>query len=92
MLPKDTLSEILLYLVEHEEFKSIDKLGSLSQKEVREGLKELAFSLRQEIDREQSGTVDIKHMQELSPKVKHALSTLTNRELQTLIKSFGIEK
>ena len=91
MLPKETLSELLLYLVEHEEFLSVQSLGSFTPKQAKEALKELAFVLRQEADKDQPEKLDLKKLEEISPKVRHALSTLTPRELQMLIRQFGIE-
>ncbi len=92
MLPKETLSELLFFLVENEELKSIEKLGSFSPTQVREALKELAVQLRQEADKEQDySKIDYKHFEELSPHVKQVLSTLTPREFQTLFKHFGYE-
>ena len=92
MLPKETLSELLLFLVENEEFKSLEKLGSFTPAQVREGIKELAIHLRQQADREHDlSKVDYKHFEELNPRVKQVLSTLTPREFQTLFKHFGFE-
>lgn len=91
MLPKETLSEILRYLVEHEEFKSIDDLGSISRNEVRTALLELASHLQIEAKREQNlNSGSYQNYDELSPKVKHVLSTLTPREFQALLKQFGL--
>ena len=92
MLPKDTLSELLFFIVENEEFKSIEKLGSFSEREVKEALRDLAVGLRQEADKERGlSKVDYKHFEELSPHVKQVLSTLTPREFQILFKHFGFE-
>ena len=92
MLPKETLSELLLFLVENEEFRSIEKLGSFTPLQLKEALKELAVHLRQQADRETDlSKVDYKHFEELSPQVKQVLSTLTPREFQTLFKHFGFE-
>ncbi|MFO1518849.1 MAG: hypothetical protein U1F57_04175 [bacterium] len=92
MLPKETLSELLFFLVENEELKSIERLGSFTPTLVKESLKELAVQLRQEADKEQDYTkIDYKHFEELSPHVKQVLSTLTPREFQTLFKNFGFE-
>ncbi len=91
MIPKDTLSELLFYLADHEEFKSVESLGSFTPQEVRDVLRELALSLRQQADQEETGKIDVKHLEELSSKVKHALSTLTPRELKSLVKHFDIE-
>ncbi len=93
MLPKTTLSELLLFLAEHEDFHSIESLGSFTSAQVREALKDLAFSLRKQASEEQSSAkIDFKHFEELSPKVKQVLSTLTPRECQTLFQHFGFEK
>jgi hypothetical protein len=92
MLPKETLSELLFFLVENEDFLSIEKLGSFSPNQVKEALKELALHLRQEADKESDlSKVNYKHFEELSPQVKQVLSTLTPREFQTLFKHFGFE-
>jgi len=92
MLPKETLSELLLYLVEHEEFKSLEALSSLNPSQVRAALKELAFELKRETEKERDlSKIAYKHFEELSPKVKQVLSTLTPREFQILFKQFGVE-
>jgi len=92
MLPKETLSELLFFLVENEDFLSIEKLGSFSPSQVKEALKELALHLRQQADKETDlSKVNYKHYEELSPQVKQVLSTLTPREFQTLFKHFGFE-
>ena len=92
MLPKETLSELLFYLVENEEFHSLQSLGSFSTPQVKEALKELALHLRQEADKENDlSKVNYKHFEELSPRVKQVLATLTPREFQTLFKHFGYE-
>jgi hypothetical protein len=92
MLPKQALSELIFYLAEHEEFRSIESLGTFTTAEVKNALRELAFQLRREADQEQDlSKMDYKHLDELSPKVKQVLSTLTPREFQTLFKQFGIE-
>ena len=92
MLPKETLSELLFFLVENEEFRSIEKLGSFTPIQFKEALKELALHLRQEADKEHDlSKVNYKHFDELSPQVKQVLATLTPREFQTLFKHFGFE-
>ena len=92
MLPKETLSELLFFLVENEEFPSIERLGSFTPIQVKEALKELALHLRQQADKENDlSKVNYKHFEELSPQVKQVLSTLTPREFQTLFKHFGFE-
>ncbi len=92
MLPKETLSELLLYLAEHEEFSSLQALNSFNPAQVRAALKELAFELRRESEKERDlSKMAYKHLEELSPKVKQVLSTLTPREFQTLFKQFGVD-
>lgn len=92
MLPLETLSELLKYLAEHEEFRSLSELGSISPDEVRVALRDLSNYLRQKADKERTtAKIDPKHFEELTPKVKQVLSTLTPREFQILFKQFGIE-
>ncbi|MBL7684420.1 MAG: hypothetical protein JNK65_00070 [Deltaproteobacteria bacterium] len=92
MFPKETLSEILFFLAEHESFSSVQKLGSLTPNQVKEALRSLASELKQQAIQEQDlSKVDYKKLDELSPKVKQVLSTLTPREFHTLFKNFGYE-
>lgn len=91
-LPKETLSELLNFLADHESFESVRELGSISAAQVRTILKELAQELKREATREMEETpLDPSHFDELSPEVKQALSELSPVELQRLVRHFGIE-
>ncbi len=91
-LPKETLSELLNFLADHESFESLRELGTITPQQVRTILKELAQELKREAAREMEETpLDPSHFDELSPEVKEALSTLSPGDLQRLIRHFGIE-
>ncbi len=93
MIPKETLSEVLRYLVDHEELKSIDHLGSISRNEVRVGLLRLADRLEEEARKEQEDDFEnYQNFEELSLKVKNLLSSLSPTECKKLFKQFGISK
>jgi DNA-directed RNA polymerase sigma subunit (sigma70/sigma32) len=92
MLPKETLSELLNYIADNEELKSIEQLGTVTPHEVRTALRELATELRIESLKEQDlSKSDYQKHDELTRKVKQVLSALTPREFQILFKQFGIE-
>lgn len=91
MIPKDTLSEVLRYLVDHEEFKSIDNLGSLSRNDVRVALLRLADSLDEQARQEQGEDLqNFQSFEELSLKVKTLLASLSPNDCRKLFKQFGI--
>jgi len=91
MIPKDTLSEVLRYLVDHEEFKSVDSLGSISRNEVRVALLRLADTLDEQSRQEQGEELqNFQSFEELSLKVKSLLSSLSPHECKKLFKQFGV--
>ncbi len=91
MIPNDTLSEVLRYLVDHEEFKSVDSLESISRNDVRVALLRLADKLDQEVKAEQDESFqNFQNFEELSAKVKTLLSNLSPGECKKLFKQFGI--
>lgn len=91
MIPNDTLSEVLKYLVDHEEFKSIDSLESISRNDVRVALLRLADKLDEESKAEQEETLqNFQNFEELSVKVKTLLSNLSPGECKKLFKQFGL--
>ena len=93
MIPKETLSEVLRYLVDHEELKSIDSLGSISRNDVRVSLLRLADKLEEEARKEQDEDFEnYQNFEELSHKVKNLLSSLSPNECKKLFKQFGIGK
>jgi len=47
-LPKDTLAEVLLYLSEKESFSSLKELGTISHKQLKSALKDLAKFLKKD--------------------------------------------
>lgn len=91
-LPKETLSELLNFLADHEAFESVRELGSITPSQVRLLLRELAEDLkREDYQKIEAKALDPSHFDELSPQVKQALSELSPLELQRLIRHFGIE-
>lgn len=91
MIPKETFSEVLRYLVDHEDFKSIDALETINRNDVRVAFLRLADRLEEEAKKEQeSGFDNFQNIEELSLKVKSLLSTLSPSECKKLFKQFGI--
>lgn len=91
MLPKETISEVLRYLVDHEEFKSVDSLESIRRNDVRVILLQLADQLEAEAKREEEESLqNYQNFEELSIKVKSLLSNLSPSECKKLFRQFGI--
>ncbi len=91
MLPKETIGEVLRYLVDHEEFKSVDSLESITRNDVRVLLLRLADRLEAEAKQEQEDTLqDYQNFEELSVKVKTLLSNLSPGECKKLFRQFGL--
>ncbi len=86
----DTVSELLIYLAEHEEFPSLKNLREFKKEEVCDMLKELAQSLK-EASLTEGGfqKADLNGF-ELSSKALSLISALSPREENILFKSFKL--
>ena len=92
-MPKDTLSELLLFLSENEEFSSMSKLmgEGITSEEVRAALRELAVGLRQEAAAEAAKQAyDAKKDSHLSKDAKTIISYLSPGEERALLTAFGL--
>jgi hypothetical protein len=92
-MPKETASELLIFLAENEEFDSVNsKLteGDLKVEEVRAVLREIGEALRRESNAERKEKYDVKSCQHLSKEAKRIISYLSPREEQTLLSAFGL--
>lgn len=93
VMPKATVSELLLYLAEQERFASVSgRMGSgVTVEEVRAVLRELARELAREaaeeagVDREELARGSL-----LTPRVKEILSCLSDHEERRLFSAFGL--
>lgn len=90
-LPKDTAAELLKYLADHEDFKSIENLGvsDVTSVEVKALLREMANQLAVEAG-ETRTSYDVKNCGILSKKSKNIISCLSPREEKSLISAFGL--
>lgn len=91
-MPKDTLSELIRYISENEDFKSVEKLagGDISVPEVRAVLRELADGLAREAALEGKKDYDVKSCKILSKEAKNVISSLSSREERSLLTKFGL--
>ena len=88
-LPKETLADLLLFLAEYEEFHSVSKLikEGITVEEVRENLRTLAATLKQEAGAE---PYQAQKDNKLSDEAKSLISCLSPGEEKTLLKAFGL--
>ena len=91
-LPKETVSELLFYLAEHEEFSSVAQLhGGVTVEEVRAAMREVAGKLRQEADAEWGAHhYDAQKDRSLSKEAKDIISYLSPGEERALLSAFGL--
>jgi len=96
VLPKETLSELLLFIAENEDFNSISKKlrSGVSVEETRSALRELAGELAREAAIEQKSleSSDAGSEVTFSPKVKGILSHLSPQEKKALFTAFGLSE
>lgn len=90
-MPKDTLAELLQYLVEHERFTSIEDIAGndITVPEVKNAIRELARELAKEAASE-TKSYDVKNCKVLSKTSKNVISSLSTREEKILLKKFGL--
>jgi ribosome recycling factor len=87
-IPKDTLAEILLFLVEKENFSSLKELGSISRQKLGEALTELAKDLKKSAkDATQEEDLE-KLMEELKKPFQEIIAKLSDAERERLLKGF----
>lgn len=89
-ISNETASELLLYLVEHEDFPSLKGLKTFSKEEVIEILKEISLMLK-EASVQEAGfqKADVSGF-ELSSQALSLISCLSPREETILFKSFRL--
>ncbi len=87
-LPKQTLAEVLLFLVEKENFSSVTELRTLTLEQIQQSLTDLAFRLHEEA-RHENSVEDFKRVEQgLLPSYKNLLTQLSREEKEKLIKGF----
>lgn len=87
---KDAVAELLNYLADHEDFKSIKQLKSFTKGDVTALFREMAESLKNESAKEPLiSKQDIKQ-KEFSPNLNRVVSGLSPHEESLLFKSFRI--
>lgn len=93
-MPKEVLSEILLYLADYERMGGLEQTlqGSVAMLDVRTAFREIAVQLREEIVQEQQsmGVVDSSKIGHLSQETRKILSSLSPREEKILLRVFGL--
>lgn len=91
-MPKETAAEVLQFLSEHEDFRSIaDLIGEdLAVEEVRALLRELAAELRREAAASPRTTYDVGRCQYLTGSAKQIISCLSPMEEKTILSAFGL--
>ncbi len=91
--PKETVSELLRFLAEHEAFPSVGRHleGGFTVPQVRAILREVAEGLSLEAEEEQKGLVhEIRRDEDLSSRAKDVMTTLHPREERRLLAAFGL--
>lgn len=86
-IPKDTMAELLLFLSENEKFSSLKDLGTISPRQFRNSLKDLAEHLRQEdlMAREAAEGLT----KNLKKDFQNLLGELTSNERERLLRGFA---
>jgi hypothetical protein len=86
-LPPETLSELLLYLNENEDFASLKLLGTVSREELSKAVQSLAGQLKKEGDTANQ-SLDWTQLKELKEPYRELLGSLSPRERELLLKGF----
>ena len=93
VMPKQTASELLMFLADHEEFSSASKLlgEDITSQEISSLLREVSAGLMQEWMKEsRDDKFDAKKDTNLSKQTKNILSYLSPHEEKTLLEAFGL--
>lgn len=91
-MPKETAAEVLQFLAEQEEFRSVaEAVGEdLAVEEVRAMLRELALELRREAAASPRSAYDVAKCRHLSGSAKQIISCLSPMEEKTMLAAFGL--
>lgn len=88
---KEAVSELLIYLADNEDFKSLKGVSAFTQSDVRRILRELAQQLKEEENLETNNEKRPQYDDlELSSQAMALISSLSPREELLLFKSFKI--
>lgn len=93
VLPQETLIELLHFLAENENFKSVEKMlgEDVTPVIVASALRELAEQLQMDLaSKETVDKLDGKKSSHLSDEAKKILSTLSSREEIRLYRALGL--
>jgi len=90
-MPKETASELLLFLSESENFESVRELlvGDVTTEEVRGLLREIATQLQKEVFESSKEEEPLKNVR-LTKEAKEIISYLSPHEERSLLSAFGI--
>lgn len=87
-IPKDTLAEILLYLVEKESFDSLKELGTVSRPKFVQAIKALAEQLKLDVIKEIEAEEIEKLQGELKKPFQEIVAQLPPDQRERLLKGF----
>lgn len=92
VMPKDALSELLLFLAENEEFESVKNflVDGFTVQEVKGALRELAEGLRKEASQEAGPGYNAQKDGRLTKEAKEIISYLSPGEEKSLLTAFGL--
>ncbi len=93
IMPKHTASELLLFIADHEDFSSSEKLlgNDITSEEIKALLREVSAGLMQESQKEgRQEKFDVKKDANLSKQTKNIISYLSSHEEKTLLEAFGL--
>lgn len=91
-MPKETAAEVLQFLSENEEFRSVaETVGEdLAVEEVRALLRELAMELRRDAAVSPRSAYDVTKCRHLTGVAKQIISCLSPMEEKTMLSAFGL--
>lgn len=90
-MPKDVAAEMLRYLSEHENFKSLDDIGDdVNNVSIKALLREISDELAREVAADNKIAYDVKGCKKLSKEAKNIISCLSPREEKALLSAFGL--
>ncbi|MBF0106024.1 MAG: hypothetical protein HQM16_11935 [Deltaproteobacteria bacterium] len=86
----DTISELLIFLAEHEQFESLKSIKNISKADVSTLLKDLANQINDMTAKSTMINKDTLTRREFPEAVNRVVSKLTPQEENLLLKSFGV--
>lgn len=87
-LPKEIMAEILLFLADREDFSSLKNLGSISKKQFRTALVDLAEKIKNEAKAETSESEMSELKKNLKKNLQIVLAELPPEEQERLLRGF----